>query len=350
MEKETGQAEVQDGRDALEVALVAPVQVRVSRVRRAELRSQATVVGVVAAFRKATVGAEVDGRVVTRAVEPGGPVSTGQVLVALDAERPRISRDQAAALLRMHRVNAKQAATEFERGRNLFQRNFISQDRLDALGFAVQRTRSEVVAAKAQLAAAERALADVFVRAPFNGIAELVHVQVGDYLKKGVAVATLVDFSRARIRAGVTAAETELLGGAATAELALDALGEQRLVGAINSIARVSDPATGTYAVEIWLDADQLPLREGMLVTVHLPYAAGPSRPTVPKAAVFRRQGALHVFAIKDGRAHLTPVRTGRADSQFIEVVDGLAENDIVVIDGQFALRDGAPVMIVQEN
>ena len=54
----------------------------------------------------------------------------------------------------------------------------------------------------------------------------------------------------------------------------------------------------------------------------------------------------MHVFAVNSGRASLTPVRIGRTNGPTVEVLEGLAAGDRVVIDGQFALRDGAPVTV----
>ena len=327
-------------------ALSTPVEVRVAAVQSAQLHWQASVPGVIEAFRKAVVAAEVDARVVSRSVEPGDPVQAGQPLVVLDDERARIARDQAAAELRRSEANAAQAGAELVRGRDLFARQFISEDRLDALRFAVRRNRAQAVAAKAQLAAAQRALADTRVRAPFDSTAEQLHVQVGDYLKRGAAVATVADFSSARVRAGVTASEANRLAEAETAELALDALGGRRLTGRIQSVARLSEPASGTYPVEIWVQDLEGLLREGMVATVHVPYAAVESAAAVPAEAVFRRDGAMHVFVVEDRQARLRPVRTGRTGGALIEIVEGLAKGETVVTDGQFALRDGAAVTI----
>ena len=210
----------------------------------------------------------------------------------------------------------------------------------------MQRAESELAAATAAHASAERAVADTSIRAPFDGIAELVHVQEGDYLNPGMSVATIVDFSRARIRAGVTAREATLLAGTTTAELALEALGGDLISGKVHSVARIADAATGTFAVEIWLD-NATHLREGMLATVYMPYQAREARPTVPTAAIFRRNGTPHVFTVTDNRARLKAVRIGRSNGSVVEVVEGLAKGESVVIDGQFALRDGAIVAIV---
>lgn len=336
--------------DPLASALVTPVHVRVQRASAADIRRQATAAGVVEAFRTATVAAETSGRVVSRRVEPGDAVGAGEVLLILDNERALIARDQANAQVRSREIDLQQARNELQRGQNLQKQEFISEDTLESLGFAAARAGSALEAARADLAAARRTLSDTEIRAPFAGIADQVHVHEGDYLKSGTPVTALADFSKVRIKAGVTAREAGLLQGTERAELTLDALGAEPLIGSIRSVARVSDASTGTYTLEIWLEnmAAELRnrLREGMLATVYLPSSGVAANLTVPSVAVFRRGGAMHVFTVVSGRASLTPVRTGRTNGPSAEVLQGLAAGDLVVIDGQFALRDGAAVVV----
>lgn len=336
--------------DPLASALVTPVHVRVEAASLAGIYRQATAAGVVEPFRTATVAAETNGRVTSRSVEPGNPVSAGQVLVTLDKERALIARDQALARVDAGATDVRQTGNELRRGRDLHAREFISEDTLESLDFAAARARSALQAARAELAAAERVLADTEVRAPFSGIAEQVHVHEGDYLNPGIPVATLADFSRARVKAGITAREAALLQGAERADLTLDVLGADPLAGSISSIARVADAATGTYTLEIWLqdleDELQSRLRGGMLATVYLPDTNSAAGLTVPSVAAFRRGGAMHVFTLRSGRAVLTPVQIGRSNGPTVEVLEGLAAGDLVVVDGQFALRDGASVTV----
>ena len=331
-------------------ALITPVHVKVAAVRVADVQRQATVAGVVEAFRTATIAAETNGRVIRRAVEPGDRVGTGQVLVTLDKERALITRDQANATVRAREIDLQQAANEWRRGEDLRSRDFISEDMLERLKFTEVRARAVLDAARAELAAAERLLSDTEVRAPFPGVAETVHVHQGDYLNPGTPVATLADFSKVRIKAGVTAREATLLRGADEAEVTLDALGPEPLRGTIHSLARMADAATGTYTMEVWLEdpaySPSNELREGMLATVYLPRTATTTRLAVPSTAVFRRGGTMHVFVVVDRNAHLRPVRTGHTNGPTIEVLDGLADGELVVTDGQFALRDGASVTV----
>ena len=344
------QGEVTRAADAVNAALVTPVHVRVALAAMTDLSRETTAAGVVEAFRTATVAAETHGRVTLRSVEPGDRVDAGHVLVELDSERARIARDEARAMVRAREIDLREAHNELRRGRDLHARQFISRDVLENLLFAQARATAGLRAARAQLAAAERVLADVEVRAPFPGIAEHVHVHEGDYVNPGTPVATLADFSRARVRAGITAREAALLEGVGHAELTLDALGAEPVLGRINSVARVSEPATGTYALELWLEDiaedARRGLRAGMLATVHLPHGGAAARLTVPSAAVFRRDGAMHVFVVNAGRAALRPIHTGRSNGPVIEILEGLAEGETVVTDGQFALRDGSRVIV----
>ena len=332
--------------NSLAASLNTPIQVRIATVALSALNAQAKVYGTVQAFRKATVAAEVSGRVIARLVEPGDLVKPGQVLVRLDSEHARIAQTEANAQRSARLVDLAQAKSEYQRGVNLYAKKFISNDALDTLRFAQQRALSQSAAAEAALASTNRALADTQIRAPFIGTAERVHVQEGDFLVPGTQVVTLTDFSKARVQAGVTAREATLLAQTKTAEITLDALGPRKFSGEIRNISRITDPATGTYTVEVWVDGTFAPLREGMVATLKMSYAAAERRLAVPVSAVFRRDGAMHVFVVQDNIAQLRPVRTGPTDGTLIEIEDGLLEGATVVIDGQFALRDGATVRV----
>ena len=336
--------------DASGNELNTAVRVRVASVALTEIGAQSVATGVVEPFRKAVISAEVGGRVIERLVEPGTPVRSDQIMLRLDDERARITRKEAQARRQTRWVNLSEARNELARGENLREKQFISEDTLETLRFGVQRALSGLREAEASLASAERALADTIIRAPFDGTAELVHAQIGDFLNPSSPVVTLVDFSRARVRAGVTAREAALLGGTRTAEIGLEALGSAAITGEVHSVARVSDPTTGTYAVEIWIDQPGAQIREGMLANVRLPYEAPERSLMMPSVATFRRDGRPHVFIADGNVARLKAVQTGRANGATIEVTAGLSAGDRVIIEGQFALSDGASIAVAGES
>ena len=312
----------------------------------ATLVSGASALGRVAPFREAQLAAEAAGRVTARNVEPGDRVQAGQTLVRIDDERPRIALAQATAQLAVSRAMSREAASELRRGEGLKAENFLSDEQLERLRFRAERAQAESIAAEAALAGAERTLADTNIQAPFNGTVEAVQVQLGDYVKVGNPVVRVADFSRVRVRAGITGSEATLLAVGQTVQLSLDHLADERLTGRLQSLARTADSSTGTYAVEVWLDAGTLTLRAGMIATMHLPFTAPPVALAVPAAAVFRQQGAHHVFVVEDDLAQLRQVAIGRTDSTWVEIKSGLETGAQVVVEGQFALGDGVPVVV----
>jgi RND family efflux transporter MFP subunit len=301
-------------------------------------------------FQHATVAAKIAGRVTQRLVEPGDRVEHGAPLLRVDeadlalaVREAEHTRDVAAAEL-----------TEAERQRNrsvpLRRDGVISTSELDAVQTAYDRAQAAQARAVVQLAKAEQARADATVHAPFAGTVEVVEADVGEYLQPGVIVASVVDFSKVRLRAGVTATEAAHLEPGTTAEVAFDTLGGAIIAAELRSVARVADQGSGTYAVELWLSDPDPRLREGMIGELRLHRTPSTDRPVVPRAALLRRGGRTTLFVVDatgDGpRAHERPVRAGRSDQHHVEIVEGVTPGELVVVDGHFALRDGAPVTI----
>jgi RND family efflux transporter MFP subunit len=326
------------------------LRVRVAPVTTAPLAGITTVPAVVHPFQHATVAAKIAGRVTQRLVEPGDRVEQGAPLLRIDeadlalaVREAEHTRDVAAAEL-----------TEAERQRNrsvtLRRDGVISTSELDAVQTAYDRAHAAQARAVVQLAKAEQARTDATVHAPFTGTVEVVEADVGEYLQPGVIVAGIVDFSKVRLRAGVTATEAAHLEPGTTAQVAFDTLGGALITAELRSVARVADPGSGTYAVELWLSDPDPRLREGMIGELRLRRAPSTDRPVVPRAALLRRGGRTTLFVVEaTGDAplvHERPVRAGRSDTQRVEIVEGVTLGELVVVDGHFALRDGAPVTI----
>jgi len=326
------------------------VRVRVAPVVEESIERSGTVSGVVHAFHRASIAAEATGRVVERRVEPGEVVEAGQALIELDATRLSLAVEQAEAMLRTREIDLAEASRELGRGDRLLGDDAISQSRHDAQRFAVDRAKSAESLARVALRTAKRNLADATVRAPFAGSVEEVQVDVGDHVGPGRPLATMVDFSRARIHAGVTGTEAAGLQPGTPAPVVLEELGGTAVEAEIHSVGRLADPASGTYTVELWLDSPDGLLREGMVAQVRLPVEAGRRNPVVPRAALIRREAGMAVFVVEQSsgepRAVARPVRIGRSNAEKVEVLEGLSVGEEVVIDGLFALRDGAPVLV----
>jgi membrane fusion protein (multidrug efflux system) len=333
-----------------EASAPARIRVRTAPVRSASLEHADRVVGVVRAFRKATVTAEVAGRVLARPVERGQRVDTGQILLEIDASRLELELRRAEATLRAKQTNLAHATREQARGERLAQQSAISEQKRDDLQHALDRANDEHALARVERDTARRNLADARIGAPFPGRVDDLRVDVGDYVSPGTPVATLVELSKARIFGGVTAIEAGRLQAGSEARVTFADLGGETFVGELRSIGQVASASDGTYPLEIWVEDAGGRLRDGLVAEIELP--ANPEAPSLlaHRAALLRRNGRPQAFVVeREGStsfARLRSVRTGRSAGDWIEILDGLRAGDELVIDGQFALRNGAAVTV----
>jgi membrane fusion protein (multidrug efflux system) len=333
-----------------EASSLARIRVRTALVRSAHLDHAERVVGVVRAFRKATVTAETAGRVLARPVERGQRVDTGHVLLEIDASRLELALRKAEATLRAKQTNLAHATREQARGERLALQSAISEQQRDDLQHALDRASDEHALARVERDTARRNLADARISAPFPGRVDDLRVDVGDYVSPGTPVATLVELSKARIFGGVTAIEAARLEAGSEARVTFADLGGETFVGELRSIGQVASEGDGTYPLEIWVEDAGGRLRDGLVAEIELP--ANPEAPSLlaHRAALLRRNGRPEAFVVeREGDtsiARLRSVRTGRSAGEWIEILDGLRAGDELVIDGQFALRPGAPVTV----
>jgi len=325
------------------------VRVQVAPVERERLEPGDNLTAVVSADTSAVLRAEVPGRVVKRIAERGDRVKTNAPLLQLDPSRLELGLRRAKANLAAAEAELRQASRSLARGMKLKKGNTISEARADDLETQVERARAKVSLNRATRDTAARDLEDATLRAPFAGIVEEWSVDVGDFVQPGAALATLVDLDRVRLRAGVTAAQAAGLRPGQTTEILFSHLGSQSRTARLKSVGVVADSATGTYDIELLLDNPTGELREGMVARIKLPASQGPLASTVPREALLKTPLGMGVFIVEgeaSPRARLQIVSVGATSGNRAALLDGVSEDDVVVIDGHFALSDGDAVIL----
>lgn len=327
----------------------AKVRVRVEPARATPLADAVELTGIAEPFASVVVAAETAARVTDRAVERGARVEAGALLFELDGSQAWIQFKRAQASVEARASDRAQAERDRKRSATMHAREGIS-----AAAYERSVHGSESAAAAEELArlskrAAARGLRDAKIKAPFAGVIAELHAEVGDFVRPGTPVATVVDLSRMRLRVGLTAAELNLvtIGEACVVEFA--DLGGVKLPAELRSVSPLADPRTGTYAAELWLDNPQERLRQGMIGRVELDVDARKRSDdllTIPRASVIRRAGGYAVWVVEHHRVEARALTLGRASAERVAVLAGLAPGERVVIEGMFALREGAAVVI----
>lgn len=316
-----------------------PVAVEVGRVERMRLVDDAVAVGTVRSNQSVTLRPEVSGRISALGFAEGQPVRRGQLMVQLDDTLQRAQLQQADA-------QAALARTQLQRNRELVGQGFVSQSAVDQSAGALEVAEAQVALARAQLARMR-------VLAPFDGMAGIRRVDVGEYVKDGAEIVTLEDTSRVWVDYRLPERYLAGVRAGLPVEVGIDALGARSFAGRVEALDAQVEAEGRAVLVRARLDNRDGLLKAGMFARVRTVMAVRDDALLVPEEALVPQGGKQYLIKVVDGpegkmsqrmEAHTGVRRDGR-----VEILEGLAAGDLVVVAGQErAMRGGAlPLRIV---
>jgi len=297
--------------------------------------------GVVEAVRQTAIAAQVPGAIVALEVKPGDSVKAGQVLARIDSHAADQNALASDATVRAARASLDVASKDFDRQKQLYDKNYISQAALERAEAQFKATQAQVAAQLAQAGAAHVAAGFHTVRAPYAGVVSEVPVSLGDMAMPGRPLMTLYDPSALRVTAAVPQSSAAP-GATALARLELPGLpAAQQWVKPLR-VTALPAADSATHTVQVRFDLPATPgLVPGMFARAWIPsQGASDSRVYVPSKAIVRRAELTALYVINsEGRALLRQVRLGRAAGERVEVLSGLSAGERVALDPQAAGR-----------
>jgi RND family efflux transporter MFP subunit len=295
---------------------------RTATVRRGSLTATIETTGRLVARRVQSVTTPASGTVKIVAVSEGEAVRQGDVLVVLDDAQMR------AAV-----TNAEKAVETAETRVGVArQRAQTSDDGLQALAAA----ENEADAARAALVAAQDRLAATLVLAPFDGVIAAVRVGEGVAFPGG-EVAVIADPSDLYVTADLDEIDRPLVSVGQEVTLTATPFSGTELRGLIAALSATSQSRGGStvYPVQITftLPADKpLALLPGMTVDVRIVTNAREDVLIVPSNAIQRAGERQYATVLRAGEETDVQVRTGTRAEGNVEITEGLAEGDVVVL------------------
>ena len=149
--------------------------------------------GVVEAVRQTVVAAQVSGAVVAVEVKAGDVVKAGQVLARIDARAAEQNVAASDAQVQSARATLEVAIKEFDRQKQLFEKNYTSRAALERAEAQFKATEAQVSAQLAQAGAARAQSGFFVVKAPYGGVISEVPITLGDMAMPGRALLTIYD-------------------------------------------------------------------------------------------------------------------------------------------------------------
>lgn len=209
-------------------------KVKVQKRVAEKMQDQIVLQGGIEADRQIEVKAQTEGNIEKIVAIKGDKLKTGQAILSLAMNDREARLEKAKAELRVKQ-------TELASSKSLKEKNMISENRY-------QQNLADVIAAQAEVKEIEVEIKQTDITAAFNGVLNEIHVELGDYVTPGSALATLIDRDWVTITTEVPQQHISKIKQGQTVEATL--LSGEQLTGKISYISASASTATRTFLIE----------------------------------------------------------------------------------------------------
>ena len=286
--------------------------------------------GTVEAVHQSTVSAETSGRVQELRVDIGDSVPAGTVILRLVSTEQRENLNQAEAALAETRANLAVETNNYERARELLDRQLIPRSEFDRAQGNYNTAKARVASADAALKSAHQRLSYTEVRAPYSGIVSARHVELGEAVHPGTPLMSGFDPDAMRVEVDLPQAVAErvreIRRARVVSENGADIEPEQLI------LFPVADPATSTVRVRLELPEKSTALYPGQFVKVAFTIGDR-ERLLIPATCVIYRSEVSGVYVLGEKGPQLRQVRLGNYFGDHVEVTSGVDAGEKIALD-----------------
>lgn len=329
--------------------------VRVAPVELGEVVESVELVGELQGMEEVRVSTVMPERILSLTVREGDQVKAGQVLATLQGDLQSEGLNQAQAGLEAAKANRDAVEDNLRRTRALVEAGSAAPVQLEGLEAQARAAAAQVRQAEAAVAQASAQRSRTAIRSPMSGVVATLHLREGDLAGAGMPVVTVVKADRLKAVLRVPERSFLRIREGMPATIAPLAVPEQQVQGKVTLKGPVVDRMTRTGLVEVHLDNAEGRLVAGSAIraTVELGRRGGVA--LVPAEAVLlesdtERTGRATAFVSAGGKAQRRTLRVGARQRDRLEVLEGLAAGEQLVVQGAHFLRDGNPIALAESK
>lgn len=324
----SGEASVTDD-ETLQAA--TPVPVEVTQPRRADIYAKYAATATLSSDADAPAVARVPGEVVELLVEEGDRVAAGQVLARLDGKRLRLEMLEA-------RANLDRARAEYERNVDLHERGLISASMFDSLQYDLEALEALYELKKLTFGYSR-------IRTPIDGIVAAREIKPGQNIKINDVAFRITDTSKLIAYLQIPQSELSKFAVGHAADIEVASMPGRRFPATIERISPTIDTSNGTFRATAIIDNSNGELAPGMFGRFRISYEQHENALVIPAEALLAEDEESTVYVVEDGEVARRTIRIGIEADGNVEVLDGLSEDEVIVVVGHSGLRTGSKVL-----
>jgi RND family efflux transporter MFP subunit len=358
-----------------------PLSVKVVPAQKGDLIIKLKSPGEAVTDRKITMKAEVAGVIRSLNVEEGLHVKKGALLLELDDEEYRLRLEKVEALRLQHLSELflekkfaepdkepsaselgkiSKAKEDYEKAARAFAKGLISGEDyeratrnyefalIEAGGKKEEIREATLTQAEVDVKIAQMNLKKTKIRAPFSGIITNIKVHPHENVNPGTELFTLVNISRIKVEAKVLESEIGKMKKAREVDLRFSAYPGRVFKGRVKANSPIVNPQDKTCKVVIDVPNPKEEIKPGMHAEVEIAAEIYEDRLLIPQEAVLVRAGRKLAFVVEEGIAKWRYIEVELENEDYAEVLDGIKEGEMVIVEGHFTLAHDARVRIVK--
>jgi RND family efflux transporter MFP subunit len=310
------------------------IPVTVMKVQKKSIQQEISISGNVEGNRTVKLGFMVAGKINFILPNEGQKVAKNQLVASIDPENYAIAKELAD-------IQVNQVADDYIRLKAMHDTRSISEGDFAKIGFGLQL-------AKVQQKLHIKNLAETKLYSPISGVLLKKLAETGEITGTGIPVLVISDISTVKVSAFVPENELHLVKIGQPAQVKISSL-DTAFTGKVTEVGAVADPTSRAFTVRIEISNLQWIIRPGMIAEVNLVTGMSSEMIEIPIETVLMDNNNTNYVFVTDessGKAIKRNISLGKLKDNHIEVISGLAVNEIVVTEGQHKLSDGTQVTI----
>ena len=310
----------------------AAIPVEVTLVKKSTIQRDIELVGTLAAWKEANLGAQTTSRIEKIYVEEGSRVKEGDLLFDMDDTQ-----------LAQAKIQYQVAKDNYDRLKPLYETGSISQSEYDQVKAAYETSEKSY----------QLLLTNTQFRAPFSGVITDKKLNDGEVflLAPGGAgtptIVSLMQINPLKLLLNVSELNFRDIKPNQLVQLQSDLYPGEVFKGTISRINPTINSATRTFEVEVKIPNSNERLRPGMFVRAKI-LVGFTDGIIIQRSAALKQLGssAYYGFIVKDNIAKRVDLTLGKEFDAQLEITNGLSDDDLLVTKGQGLLKDGSKVEI----
>ncbi|HPX31733.1 MAG TPA: efflux RND transporter periplasmic adaptor subunit [Smithella sp.] len=324
------------------------INVRIAQAVKKQVRPYIETTGTLKADEEVVISSEVDGIVKTVTVEEGSAVERGTLLAEINDIDYALDAKRADAALKQAQANLANVKAEFQRKDALFREELITRQQFDDISTRVALAEADLARSKATLDTSRERLARTRIYSPLRGMVKEKRISVGDYVRTSSPLFQLIKVDLLKLNFTVGEKDLAALKTGQDVDFTVDSFPDKKFKGRVNLLYPHLEERTRTLQAEAVIPNAGNLLKPGLFAKATI-YTGAPRDVVVaPLTALIYDDSTVSLFVVEETTARSRKVKTGQKYGESVEIIEGLKDQEQIVVVGQNNLSEGVKVHVAR--